>query len=166
MKDINSKQIIDAPDYWIQADGRVWSEKNKKFLKSTRGGYKGRYRKYSLYVSGKVKLKYAHRLVMEYFGPPKPDEDSEVNHMDGDPSNNILENLEWVSSSQNTKHAIQTGLFSRVKLTEDQVKEIKTIFKYKPDYFGKVPEIAKQYGVNNHVIMAIKHNRNWKHIVV
>lgn len=164
MKDSTSKEIIDAPGYWIQKDGKVWSEKTKQFLKHTQGGYKGKYRKYALYVNKKYKLKYVHRLLMEYFGPPKPNENSEVNHIDGNTSNNSLENLEWVSSSENTKHGIRNGLFSRVKLTEDQVREIKTIFKTESDYPGKVPEVAQRYGVDRSVIMAIKHNRNWKHV--
>lgn len=164
MKDVTSKEIIDAPGYWIQSDGRVWSEKSKKFLKHTRGGYKGKYRKYAFYINKKYKFKYVHRLLMEYFGPPRPEGADEVNHIDGDTCNNILENLEWVTSSENTRHGIRNGLFSRVKLTEDQVKEIKIIFKTEPDYIGKVPEIAKKYGVNNAVIMHIKHNISWKHI--
>jgi hypothetical protein len=35
MKDSTSKEIIDAPGYWIQEDGKVWSEKTKQFLKHT-----------------------------------------------------------------------------------------------------------------------------------
>jgi len=166
MKEDNSKEIKDAPGYWIHEDGRVWSDKSRKFLKDTRGGYKGKYRKYALYVNKSYKLKYVHRLVMEYFGPPKPDLNSEVNHIDGNTSNNCLSNLEWVSSSENTKHGIRTGLFSRVKLTENQVREIKLLFKNEPDYIGKVPKIAEQYQVSTLVIMAIKHERNWKHIKI
>ena len=160
------KEIKDAPGYWIQKDGKVWSQKTNTFLKHTKGGYKGRYRKYALFVNGKYINKYVHRLVMEYFGPRPGKNQNEVNHIDGDTANNCIENLEWVSSSENTKHGIKNGLFSRVTLTEDQVREIKTIFKNEEDYVGKVGDVAKRSNVSNGTVMAIKHNRNWKHVTV
>jgi hypothetical protein len=39
---------------------------------------------------------------------PNPHHKSEVNHKDSDHSNNYASNLEWVSSSENTKHAVYT----------------------------------------------------------
>lgn len=160
----DAKELVDAPNYFIFSNGNLWSQKSKKFLKSTRGGHRGNYRKYALYVDKKYKLKYVHRLVMEYFGPPMPRSKAEVNHIDGDTSNNNLENLEWVSSSENTRHGISTNLFSRVILTTNQVKEIKTKFKTEPEYYGKVADIARMYGVSYQVISQIKHGRNWKYI--
>jgi hypothetical protein len=166
MKDEISKELTDAPGYWIHPDGRLWSAKSNKFLKDSRGGYKEKYRKYVLYIDKKQKIKYVHRLIMEYFGPTPAEGANEVNHIDGDTTNNKMSNLEWVSSSENTRHAIRVGLFSRVHLTEKQVKEIKKIFRDEPDYHGKVPDVAKKYGVNNKVVMQIKHNINWKHVAI
>ena len=159
-----AKEIEDAPGYFIFLNGSVWSNKSSKFLKDTQGGYKGKYRKYALFVNGKYKIKYVHILVLTYFGPIKPDLNSEVNHIDGNTVNNDLSNLEWVSSSQNTRHGIKTKLFSRVLLTTDQVKEIKLKFELEHDYYGKVADIARQYNVSYHVISHIKHKRNWNYI--
>ena len=52
---------------------------------------------------------YVHRLVAETF-IPNPKHLPEVNHKDGNRSNNTVENLEWVDSKGNSIHAVQTGL--------------------------------------------------------
>lgn len=46
----------------------------------------------------------------EYFLPPKPEgEHIEVNHIDSNRHNNRADNLEWVTSSGNTEHAVAKG---------------------------------------------------------
>lgn len=67
-----AKELVDCPGYWIYPNGRLWSDKSQKFLKESEGGYRGKYRKYMLYVNEKQKMKYVHRLLMQYFGPPAP----------------------------------------------------------------------------------------------
>ena len=52
--------------------------------------------------------KYIHRLVASAF-IPNPENKPEVNHKDRNPRNNRLDNLEWVTSKENTLHLISSG---------------------------------------------------------
>lgn len=52
---------------------------------------------------------YVHRLVAQAH-IPNPQNKPEVNHIDGVRTNNIVHNLEWVTSAENSQQAIQTGL--------------------------------------------------------
>ena len=64
----------------------------------------------TIYIDKKGKRVKIHRLVANAF-IPNPDNKPYVNHIDGIRSNNRVENLEWVTASENTRHAVDTGLF-------------------------------------------------------
>ena len=64
------------------------------------------YEKIILSLNGKRYLKYIHRLVAEAF-IPNPNNYKEVNHIDSDPSNNCVENLEWCDRKYNLNYMIK-----------------------------------------------------------
>ena len=57
-------------------------------------------------INRKIRL---HKLVALVF-VPNPDNKPDINHKDGDKHNNRSDNLEWVTPSENQRHAISTGL--------------------------------------------------------
>jgi hypothetical protein len=63
----------------------------------------------SLSKDGVAETHYIHRLVAQAFIPNEENK-SYVNHLDGAPRNNQIDNLEWVTHAENVQHAYDTGL--------------------------------------------------------
>lgn len=115
-------------------DGRIFKYPSKilKPIKDTRG-----YLQVGFNVSGAKSNHRIHRLVAETFlAKPKIDLIS-VNHIDGVKINNKLDNLEWVTYSENTKKGYNMGLFEksrevareRWKNNTYQCKKVEVTFK-------------------------------------
>ncbi len=97
------KQIYDYPNYYIVKDGRVYSKARKAYLKPVKNA--SGYSYVTLSMSGRKKKNcYVHRLVIEHF-IEKVEGKTQVNHKNKNRSDNFLENLEWVTVSENMKHA-------------------------------------------------------------
>lgn len=96
------------PKYKISRDGRIYSLFRKMVL-SPSVDSDGRSAFTFTDKDGKKVRKYVHTIVaMAYL--PNPDDLPLVNHLDGNPSNNNVSNLEWASSARNNKHAYDAGL--------------------------------------------------------
>ena len=63
------------------------------------------------YVSVRINRKQhkIHRLMAIAFALPKRDDQDTVDHIDGNPSNNRLENLRWANMSEQIKHSYATN---------------------------------------------------------
>lgn len=101
-----------------------------------------------------------HRLVADSF-IPNPNNFSIVNHLDGNKSNNTVENLEWCTVQQNAIHARDNGLTAirdrhpRAILTSEKVSIIRNSSE-------RATVLARRFGVKPVTISAIRHNRIWK----
>lgn len=99
-------------NYEITSTGKVFNLKTGKELK----GYvlNSGYQMVTLFINKQKKNYQVHRLMaMAFLDNPK--KLPVVNHIDGNKSNNNLSNLEWVSYSQNSKHAQDKGLIKQNK---------------------------------------------------
>lgn len=97
------------PRYLVSESGKVFSvKKNIKELKPFTNalGYKS----VALYDDElKKKNVLVHRLVAQAF-IPNPENKPNVNHIDRQPSNNDISNLEWCTQKENIQHSIDLGV--------------------------------------------------------
>lgn len=102
-------QIPNFSNYLIDVSGNVWSKKSNIILKYDLSHKQGYVQLRLTNDSGQRKHVFVHRLVGLTF-IPNPNNLPEINHKDGDKSNNHMSNLEWCDSKHNKKHALETGL--------------------------------------------------------
>ena len=97
---------------------------------------------------------------------PNPKGKPCVNHIDGDKANNLVSNLEWVTYSENHKHAYRTGLrvgaqvrggdHGNAKLTWPKVRKIRALR-------GKLSQrkLASKFDVCKATIQFIHAGKTW-----
>jgi len=102
-KDINPKYIKGVTGYSISSDGRIKNHKGRVGEPYGHPNY--------LWHSIHPHQFMAHRLVALVF-IENPDSKLFVNHIDGDKTNCNLSNLEWVTPSENSQHAVDTNLLN------------------------------------------------------
>lgn len=108
-----------------------------------------------------------HRLVAILF-IDNPFNFEEVNHIDGDKTNNDIANLEWVSHKRNMEHAKENKLLastigslnSRAILNEDIVNEICIDFSKN----FTVSDIMSKYKITKNMSQKIYYKTSWKHV--
>ena len=101
----------------------------------------------------------AHRLIATHF-IPNPNNYPEVNHNNGIKDDNRLENLEWVSASENIQHSFDTGLNKghtrdnngMTKLSSGDVVKIKQMYVKGSRDFGS-RGLGKLFGVSHTAIL-------------
>ena len=166
------KKIKDYPSYEVSDHGevrRLTSSCNfnpvGKNLKGT-GDHKG-YLYLSLFNRKTRKHKKINLLVAEAFIGVKP-KGLQVNHIDGAKANNHYKNLEYVTASENRKHAFKLGLSSHKgeghpasKLTNKDVLEIRRI--YSKGDIRKV-DISKLFNISQSTVGRVISRKVWAHI--
>ncbi len=164
------KPINGFKNYTVTSDGRVWSRHRK--------GVKGRWLKtathrsghlyVSLCVNGKQFYRHIHRLVLEAYVGPRP-AGMECRHLNGNPTDNQLDNLCWGTRSENIQDAIQHGTHpgfknngennGQAKLTE---KDAQFIFDSCYNGTHTRRELTSMFPVSRTTINGIANRRKWR----
>lgn len=109
---------------------RYWKQRNLKNKTPN-----GRDVRVSLWKDGKVKNWLVHRLVAYAFIPNKDKTKDSINHIDGNPKNNRVENLEWCNHKENNNHAFDNGLINTnnkttlLRLSDNETFEFRSMAK-------------------------------------
>lgn len=167
---IEEWRVIENGRYAVSSMGRVRREAPGK---GTRAGWMLKCAPskvgYPLFAVSRGKFKYVHHAVAEAFIGPRP-EGYEINHKNGIKTDNRVDNLEYVTGSQNRQHAVRLGLWKpapvrgeahcRAKLTDDIVRTIRT----EASQGVTTRTLAERYGVSMSLVGQIRTRTIWKHV--
>lgn len=151
--------------YFVSEDGKIYSDKYKKRRELSQRRNRRGYLYVNLCKNGKYKSVSVHRLVAGAFLPKSPNK-NDVNHIDGNKTNNNASNLEWIDKAGNIQHAFRIGLNTprkheqhhAAKLIEKDVAIIRERFRRGE----KVVSISASYtNVSYECIKAVCANRYW-----
>lgn len=133
-----------------------------RVLKSSAGAHG--YQQVILYRAAKKKTHLVHRIVLDAFVGPCP-ENMEGCHGDGDRENNSLENLRYGTRKENLADRFAHGTVAQgegvktSKLTADEVLKIRAI-----GTSMSQREIAKIFGVSQYAISCVLLGKSWRHV--
>ncbi len=159
--------ILEFPSYDVNIDGKIRSRNphrsESRVLKAT--PCQG-YHMVKLHAPGRQKVFKVATLVMQRFVGERP-KGMQINHVNGIKTDDRLENLKYVTPSENIRHAVRTGLkrsqkgedHGMARLKEEQVLEIRTF----PEYITH-KELAEVYEVSGSTISEIRRHISWRHI--
>lgn len=148
--------------YVVYEDGTIIGRRGKPMQKVDNG--RG-YLIVSLYLNKRTTTKAVHVLVAKCF-VPNPDNLPEVDHKDGNKTNNHYTNLRWVTRGKNIEHCYTlegrsaTGIANaNSKLSEEEVEKICSLLQ---EGFSQaaIRDMGYPYGT----VRAIKQRRQWLHI--
>lgn len=132
----------------------IFGKELKADNKCTKKNTTNQYKRVTLCCDGKLIHKSVHRLVAEAFIENNRIDRDQINHKDGDKTNNSVENLEWCTNKENIDHSVRMNLINPnppkgenavfAKLTDNQVCMMRQLYS-EQNY--EISKLAKDYGV-------------------
>ena len=127
-------------NYSVSNMGHIYSSKLDRFLSGSSTSTNNYKRLHLYYEDGSYKNFAIHRLVAEFFlNNDDPINKCEVNHINGDQTDNRAENLEWVTKRDNTLRAIN----NRIKADKEEV------YQFYIDKYNRITELIRIFRNTN-----------------
>jgi hypothetical protein len=174
MSEIQWRDIPGQPGYQASACGQIRSLERRIVFKDGRSRvFPSVILRQSNHSAGYLNVglgannsRTAHTLVAAAFLGER--ENMWVNHKNGNKKDNRIENLEWVSPSDNQRHAVATGLSPKpplkrgtdqhkARLDEEKVREIRGQY----ENGAGIARLAKEYGVGESTIRNVVRRNSW-----
>lgn len=161
------KKIENSKNYFADEEGRIYKKyRNNRVAELNTNKNSAGYRTVSIsYLDGKTKLQYVHRIIATLF-IDNPENKPLVNHKNLCKHDNRVENLEWVTHLENSRHAIDNGV--RLKNGEPFNAIYPTFIIQRVCELlsegRRVVDVAKQCGVSDKTVSQIKRREAWNHI--
>lgn len=130
------------PSYEVSSEGRVKNSKTGRIMKINKNS-KG-YDQVCLRKDKQQYTKPIHRLVADTFFDGEHD-GYDVNHIDGNKTNNFIGNLEWCTRKENVQHSFRTGLKKPSRMKKVRVVETGVVYE-------SIRECARQTGYDQSLI--------------
>lgn len=148
------KTIEGFENYEVSTEGEVRNKNTGRVLKQWLN--ENGYFQVVLCLNGKKTVKRVHRLVAEAF-IPNPDNNPQVNHIDEDKTDNLVENLNWMTAKENSNYGTSTQ-----RQAENISKPIIAI--YRDNTYEEFPSAtiaAKELGLwQQNIVKVLKGKRN------
>ena len=148
--------------YRVSNYGRIVGPRRLLSPPVVRGGYS----KITLKIDGIKRNRFVHVMVAEAFLGLKPD-GMQINHIDGNKQNNHINNLEYVTPLENTRHAQALNLrpigqdSGTAVLDDKKAEEIYRLFHKE---FVSKRNLALQFNVTPSCIQGVVKERSWRHL--
>lgn len=159
-----TKMVEFEPGYFVDTFGIIWKRQSNTKMTRVRIGRSSKYPAFCTLG----KQKYVHRVVASAF-IPNPDRKPCVNHINGDPTDNRVENLEWCTYAENNQHSYDSGLkigAALGKFGEDNPSS-KPVAMVTMDgevvrIFAGLHEAERETGISKSNICAVCRGYKWK----
>ena len=117
--------VTGFPGYYVSSDGRVWSEFKTDYITRYKRNPARAYLTANLFRDGQLVHHQVHRLVAMAF-IPNPLNRPEVNHINENPADNRVENLEWATAQEQALHGTRLDRIAETKRQKAGVHNART----------------------------------------
>lgn len=148
--------------YAVSDQGHIWSLTENRPLRPQFGRAKGKtngYSRVTLWNGIEVKKWFIHALVLRAFIGPRPSDEHEAAHNNGNSVDNRLANLRWATKKENHRDRYEYGSAYGIGKVTPEMAVTQAVRNGVPQ-----TEVARQFNLSQQHVSNLAAGRNWPHI--